>query len=246
MSDILCVSQDEIIHQIKLSYQIPTIAESIITRKIMINAAQEAGIKAETEELQEAADSLRLMNQLESAEATWAWLQTHRLTLDDFEELVYYTVIYSKLTEHLFADKVEEFFVEHQSDYVQVVMYEVVFDDLDLAMELFYAIQEGEISFTEVAHKYSHDVEIRRCGGYKGILSRTNLKPEISAAVFAVTPPQLLKPIVTSKGVHLINVEEIVTPQLNQTLRLKIIYNLASQWLKKQLEQMKFEVVISC
>jgi len=30
-------------------------------------------------------------------------------------------------------------------------MYEVVLGDEDLAMELFYALQEGEISFPEVA-----------------------------------------------------------------------------------------------
>ncbi|MEQ9355725.1 MAG: peptidylprolyl isomerase [Coleofasciculus chthonoplastes F2-STO-03] len=46
-------------------------------------------------------------------------------------------------------------------------------------------------------------------------MQRKELKPEISAAVFAATPPQVLKPIVTSKGVHLIFVEEIIQPELN-------------------------------
>ncbi|MBN3880811.1 MULTISPECIES: peptidylprolyl isomerase [unclassified Nostoc] len=242
MSEIFAVSQEEIIHQIKLSCQIPTIVETIFSRKIIIDSAQEADIKVETGELQEAADSLRMMNKLENAENTWSWLQKHGLSLDDFEELVYYNVLSSKLAEHLFADKVEQFFVENQFDYAQIVMYEVVFDDLDLAMEMFYAIQEGEISFPEVAHQYIQNDEIRRCGGYKGILSRINLKPEISTAVFAATPPQLLKPIVTSKGVHLINVEEIMIPKLNKALHLKIISHLFSEWLNQQFEKIKFEV----
>jgi parvulin-like peptidyl-prolyl isomerase len=241
MSDLVVVSQEEIFHQIKLSCQIPSIVESIITRKIILNAAQESGIKVETKELQEAADSLRMINQLESAETTWSWLQKHTLSLDDFEELVYDNVISSKLAEHLFTDKVEQFFVENQLDYTQVVMYEVIFDDLDLAMELFYAIQEGEISFAEVAHQYIQDDELRRNGGYKGILNRIHLKPEISAAVFAATPPQLLKPIVTNKGAHVVNVKEIIKPELNQTLRLTIISHLFSEWLKQQLEQIKVE-----
>jgi parvulin-like peptidyl-prolyl isomerase len=242
MSEILAVSQDDIIHEIKLSCQIPTLVEGIISRKIIINTVQETGIKVETQELQEAADSLRMMNKLENAEVAWSWLQKHGLSLDDFEELVYYNVLSSKLAEHLFADKIEQFFVENQLDYAQIVMYEVVFDDLDLAMEMFYAIQEGEISFPEVAYRYIQNDEIRRCGGYKGILSRINLKPEISTAVFAATPPQLLKPIVTSKGVHLINVEEIITPQLNKTLHLEIISHLFSEWLNQQLEKIKIEV----
>ncbi len=241
MSEFLTLSQNEIIHEIKLSCQIPTIVKSIISRNIIIDAAQETGIKVETEELQGAADSLRMMNKLENAEVTWSWLQKHGLSLDDFEELVYYNVVSSKLAEHLFADNVEQFFVENQLDYAQIVMYEVVFDDLDLAMEMFYAIQEGEISFPEVAHQYIQNDEIRRCGGYKGILSRINLKPEISTALFAATPPQILKPIVSSQGVHLINVEEIIAPKLNKTLHFKIISHLFSEWLKQQIEKIKFE-----
>jgi len=41
-------------------------------------------------------------------------------------------------------------FAEHQLDYTQVVMYEVVLDDEDLAMELFYSLQEGETSFPQL------------------------------------------------------------------------------------------------
>lgn len=235
---------DEILHQIKLSYLIPTVVEGILTRKIIMRAAQKAGIQAKPEELQQAADNLRLISNLRSANTTWAWLQKHSLFLDDFEELVYDTVIISKLAEYLFADKVEAFFVEHQLDYAQVVMYEVVLDDEDLVMELFYAIQEGEISFPSVAHQYIQDTEVRRCGGYQGMLKRRDLKPEISAAVFAATPPQILKPIVTSKGVHLIFVEEIIQPQLDGMLRSKILSNLFSEWLKPQIEQLEVEVVL--
>ncbi|GAB1541212.1 hypothetical protein NUACC21_38820 [Scytonema sp. NUACC21] len=235
---------DEIIHQIKLSCQIPAVVESILTRKIIISTAQEAGIKAEPEELQQAADNLRLISHLQSADATWAWLQQHSLSLDNFKELVYYNVISSKLTEYLFADKVEPFFIEHQLNYAKVAAYEVVLDDKDLAMELFYAIQEEKISFSEVAHKYIQDTELRRCGGYKGILSPTDLKPEISAAVFAATPPQILKPIITSQGVHLIFVEEIIQPTLDEMLRSKILSDLFSEWLKEQVEQLEVEVIL--
>ncbi|MBH8554946.1 peptidylprolyl isomerase [Nostocaceae cyanobacterium CENA357] len=242
MSEVLFISQNDIIHEIKLSYQIPAIVDGIISRKIIRGTAQGAGIKVETEELQAAADSLRMINKLENAENTWFWLQKHNLSLDDFEELVYYNVLSSKLAEHLFVNKVEKFFVENQLDYTQVVMYEVVFDDLDLAMELFYAIQEGEISFFEIAHQYIQNDEIRRCGGYKGIMNRINLKPEVSTSVFAAAPPQLLKPIVTSKGVHLINVEEIIPPQLDENLHFKIISHLFSEWLKQQFEQIQFEL----
>jgi len=121
-------------------------------------------------------------------------------------------------------------------------MYEVVLDDEDLAIELFYGIQEGEMSFYEVAHQYIQDTELRRKGGYRGIVRRKELKPEISAAVFAAKPPQVLKPIVTSSGVNLILVEEIIQPELDDKLSSQIMFNLFDEWLKQQIEQVEFNV----
>ena len=242
MSEILTISPKEVIQELKLSCQIPSVVEGILTRQIIVRAAAEAGITVEPAELQQASDSLRLMNQLRSADDTWSWLQKHHLSLDEFEEVVYTTVVSSKLAQHRFTDKVEPFFVEHQLDYAGVVMYEIILDDEDLALELFYALMEGEISFPEVAHQYIQDTELRRSGGYRGMVPRTALKPEISATVFAATPPQILKPILTSSGVHLIKVEELLQPQLDEQLRLKILSDLFSEWLKRQLEQFDVEL----
>lgn len=242
MSKVINISQNEILHQIKLSCQIPTLVEGILTRKIVTSTAQEQGILAEPAELQQAADSFRLTNALANANETWLWLQKHSLSLDEFEALIYISVLSSKLAQHLFAQRVESFFVEHHLDYTQVVMYEIVLDDEDLALELFYAIAEGEMSFSEAARQYIQDKELSRCGGYRGRLHRSNLKPEIAVAVFSATPPQLLKPIVTSGGVHLILVEEFIQLQLDEQLRYKILWDLFSQWLKLQLEQFEVEI----
>ena len=197
------------------------------------------GIEVETEELQQAADQMRLMNKLISAEDTWAWLEKHGLSLEEFEIIIYNRLISTKLLTHLFLDKIEPYFFENQLDYAGVVMYEVILDDEDLAIELFYAIQEGEMSFYDVAHKYVLDTELRRKCGYRGIMRRKDLKPEISAAVFDVKPPQLLKPIVTSWRVHLILVEEIIQPELDKMLRYKILLDLFARWAKQQIEQVE-------
>jgi parvulin-like peptidyl-prolyl isomerase len=242
MSQAITITSEDILHQVKLSCKIPSVIEEIVTRKIIASVAAEAGIKAETEELQKAADNTRLLGKLKSADDTWAWLQKHGLSLDDFEEVIYNSVISAKLAQHLFANKVEPFFVEHQLDYAGVVMYEVVLDDEDLAMEFFYGIQEGEMIFYEVAHQYIQDTELRRKGGYQGIVRRKELKPEISAAVFAAKPPQVLKPIVTSSGVNLILVEEIIQPELDDKLRSQIMFDLFSEWLKQQTEQVELNV----
>lgn len=241
MSQVITITNEDILQQVKLSYKIPEIVEQIVNRQIITTAANEAGITVETEELQETANKFRYMNKLLSADETWKWLKKYSLSLDDFEEIVHYTVLSGKLTAHLFADKIEPYFYEHQLDYASAVIYEMVLDDEDLAIELFYAITEEEMSFYEVAQQYIQDVELRRKGGYRGIVQRQEMKPEISAAVFAATPPQMLKPILTSKGVHLILVEEIIQPELNEKVRLEIISSLFAEWLNREFE--KVEIV---
>jgi hypothetical protein len=234
MSQVITISAQDILQQVKLSCQIPSIVEQIVTRKVVMDAAAEAGIKVEAEELQQAADQIRLISKLKTADETWEWLKKNCLSLDDFEEMVYTNVMSGKLAQHLFGDKIEPWFVEHQLDYAGAVIYEVVLDDEDLAMELFYALQEGEMSFFEIAQQYIQDTELRRRGGYRGIVRRGEMKPEISAAVFAAKSPQVLKPIVGAKGVHLIWVEEVIKPQLDNTLRHQIGSDLFSEWIKQQ------------
>ncbi|MBD2448163.1 peptidylprolyl isomerase [Nostoc sp. FACHB-152] len=242
MAKILTFSNEDILHHIKITCQIPNLLEAIATHKIIADKALEAGIKINPEELQQAADSLRLANQLLKAEDTWAWLEKYYLSVDDFEELAQINLISNKLATHLFGEKVEPFFYDNQINYTSAVIYEVILDDEGLALELFYALQEGEINFQEIARQYIQNPEIRRAGGYQGIKRRHDFHPEIAAAVFAANPPQLLKPIITAKGAHLISVEEIIKPQLDEQLRGTILGDLFTAWLKQQLEQ--FEIVV--
>ncbi|AFY78107.1 MAG: peptidylprolyl isomerase [Hydrococcus sp. C42_A2020_068] len=236
-SDAIAISTEDVIRQVKLSCQVPAVVKAIVARKIISQTAEELDITVEESKLQEAADRFRLKNDLSSADATWSWLEKHRLSVDDFEELVYMELLGSKLARHLCERQVEPFFVERQLDYTQVVMYEVILDDRDLAMELFYALEENEIGFFDVARQYIQEPELRRTGGYRGILSRKDLKPEISAAVFAANPPQILRPIAIAQKAHLILVEEILRPQLDERLRSQILFDLFSQWLEQQIEQ---------
>ncbi|OCQ98427.1 peptidylprolyl isomerase [Nostoc sp. MBR 210] len=242
MTDAILITSQDILHQLKLSCKLPEIIEQITADHIVKAVALENGIKVETEELQQAADKIRLANNLDSAAETWQWLEKNYLSIDDFEKITYSSLIFGKLAAHLFENKVEEYFFAHQLDYAGVIMYEVILEDEDLALELYYAIKEGEISFYEVAHQYIENIELRRACGYRGLVRRRDLLPEISAAIFTVQPPQLLKPIFTSRGIHLILVEEIIQPELNAQLRQQIVAYLFAEWLKQQTQQVTYQL----
>ncbi|MEM1395376.1 MAG: peptidylprolyl isomerase [Cyanobacteria bacterium P01_H01_bin.150] len=232
MFEQINISISDIIHFSKLSCQIPQIIEAIASQKIIEIAAKEVRIEVTEAELQQEGDKIRLEKKLATAKDTWAWLNKHSLSVQDFEELVRNSLISKKLANHLFAPQVEKYFYENRINYEAAVTYEVILEDRDLALELFYAFEEGEITFPEIARLYIQDPELRRAGGYKGVQNRQDFRPEVAAAVFAANPPMILKPITSPKGIYLIWVEEIIQPELDEALREEIIAELFADWLK--------------
>lgn len=236
MSFVISITQEDIVRQVKLSRQLPEILFEIVNEKILNSNAEELGIEISISELQQEADAFRFMNGLNTASETWRWLEEHFLSVEELEKIAHQNVLAFKLADKLFSQQVEPYFFAHQLDYTKVVMYQITLDDPDLALELYYAIKEGETSFYDVAHKYISDPELRRKGGYQGIQYRQDLHPEIAAAVFA-HPPQLLSPIATAEGVHLVLVEEILQAELDGKLRWQILSELLAEWNKQKREQ---------
>lgn len=225
------IKDRELIYEAKIAGKIPGLVQSILRRNIIAAQIEKAKIEPTAAELQQAADKFRIVNQLETTEATKKWLEDGSFSLDDFEYIVTQDLLAQKLAEHLFGERVEQFFYQNLLDYSGAILYEVILEDRDLAMEIFYSLQEGDLSFADVAHQYIDVLELRRRGGYVGKVGRKQLHPEISAAVFAATPPQLIKPITTAVGVHLIQVEEIITPKLDEQLYQQILTQMFDRWL---------------
>jgi parvulin-like peptidyl-prolyl isomerase len=227
---------------LKISCKLSSVVQETVYHQIIRDTALVAEINVSDRELQEAADNFRLKYNLGDPKVTWEWLNKNYLTGDDFEQLIGESVVTAKLIQHLFGDQVEPYFYQHQLDFTQAALYEIVFDDFGLAMEEFYALAEQETTFAQVARQYIQEPNLRRQHGYQGVLSRTTLNSAISAAVFASKPPEILKPIVVNKKAHLILVEEIIQPQLNESLREQIINQLFSTWLEKQVQQYAIEL----
>lgn len=232
----ITIDKNDILHYIKCACKIPDLVEEIAKIKIIIDKAEDLKIKIDSSDLQKASDIFRVMNGMKTVKDTWLWLEKHCLSLDDFEETVVVNLTSGHLANHLFEDKVEKHFIENASNYYGVIMHEIVFDDENLAMEYFFSIKEGQISFFEVAYKHIKDLDLRRKCGFRGLLNRKQLKSEVSAFVFSIAPPCLLKPIKTNLGFHLIFVEEIIKPKLDSKLKMFITSELFLNWLDKELE----------
>lgn len=226
---------DLVVSEAKMSGKVCELIQSATRRQIILDRARELEIVPTADEIQLAADKLRISNQLETPEATLDWLETNFLSITDLEQIVTHQLITEQLAHHLFADRVEPYFHQNPLAYLSATISEVILTDKYLAMELFYALEEGDLNFTDVARQYITDPELNRRGGYLGTVNRTHLRPEISAAVFAAKPPHLIEPVATAMGTHLIYVEAIVQPQLDCQLYQRILMQMFDRWLSQQL-----------
>jgi parvulin-like peptidyl-prolyl isomerase len=229
------ITTEHILEQLKISRKIPEIIEQIFTRRIVRAEAERLGIKVEIPELQEAADLFRAKNRLISARITEKWLEMNQLSLDDFETIIHLELLSDKLKQVVLTDKVEQHFYQHQLDFDRVVISEVILQNKELATELYYSIKEGEISFQEVASKYITDPELKRKGGYLGQIKRKDLNPGLRS-IFSVTSyPQVVKPIATAQGFHLIWLEEKIEATLEPDIYEEIQSQLFTEFLREKI-----------
>jgi parvulin-like peptidyl-prolyl isomerase len=243
MSINIEINNEDILNQIKLSCKLPEIAEQIINKRIIQAEAEEMGITIEPNELQLAADKFRIKQRLSSAKITQMWLNINLLSLDDFEEIIRLELLENKVKELLFKDKIESYFHENQSDFDEIILYELILENKELATELYYSIREGENNFQEVFNKYTNDKELKRKGGFLGKIRRKDLRPELLTAFSVSDTPQIVKPICTSQGFHLVLVEEIIKSKLDAKIHDEIRGKLFTKFLKDKVSNLLSKIV---
>ncbi len=216
------------------------ICQKILAQRIIEKAAQERDITVTPEEIQTEADSIRYGKRLEKASDTLAWLVDQMVTADEWEKGIGDRLLAQKLAEHLFDKKVEKYFAQNRLDFDQFILYQIAVPYEQLAQEIFYQIEEEEISFYEAAHLYDIDEKRRYICGYEGKVHRWNFKPDIAAVIFRTPIPvgEILGPLKTDQGYHLFRIEEFIPAELTPERRQEIINRLSKEWLEGEFNYM--------
>ncbi len=230
----------EIIDFLKREMLLKEIYQKILCRRIISQVAQEKNITVSREEIQTEADSIRHRKHLEKASDTLNWLQEQIVTVEDWETGIGDRLLAKKVSEHLFDAEVEKYFAQHRLDFEQFILYKIVIPYQRLAQEIFYQIEEEEISFYEAAHLYDIDKRRRLQCGYEGRVNHRSLKPDIAAVVFSAAIGEVVGPISTEQGYHLFMLEEIIPAELTPQKRQEIINKLFQEWLEDELNHLLY------
>lgn len=229
------VNLDEILSLLKRNRQLKEIVYKVLSQNVINQTAQERGIAVTAQEVQAEADRQRREMRLEKASDTLAWLTEQMISPDDWEAGICDRLLTEKLAESLFAKEVEKFFAQNKIQFDQVLLYQIILPTESVAQELFYEIEEGEISFYQAAHLYDSDEKRRQQCGCEGTLYRWQLKPEIAAAVFNTSPKEVISPIQTPLGYHILMVEAFIPAELTPQRYQEIRDRLFQEWLTSEI-----------
>ncbi|MBW4647677.1 MAG: peptidylprolyl isomerase [Kastovskya adunca ATA6-11-RM4] len=234
------IQPEEILSFLKKKICFKEICQEILQQQIVDRVAQEKGIAVTPEEIQTEAEHTRREKHLEKASDTLAWLAEQMITPEDWEAGIRDRLITQKLAEDLLSKEVEKYFAQNRLDFDQVLLYQIVVPYEKIAYELFYQIEEQEISFYEAAHLYDLDERRRHQCGYEGILHRWSLKPDVAAVVFSSSPGEITRPLKTEQGYHIFLVEEFMAAELTPQLTEEIRQTMFLEWQNSELNYLLY------
>lgn len=171
---------------------------------------------------------------LADLQALDAWRRSRGLDLDQLERLVHFDASLAATTQEIWNSQVTSLFLQERLNYDQVVISMVRFEDPDLATELFFQLQEGELSFPSLVENYSQGKD-RTNRGVIGPIRLMQLHPLLAKVVRRYAPGELIPPHDINGTVHLMRVESLESAQLDEPLRQQLLGQLRGQWLARQL-----------
>ncbi|PLZ95126.1 peptidylprolyl isomerase [Fischerella thermalis CCMEE 5268] len=240
MTDIsqIGISPEEIINYLKSEMRLREVCQKILYQRIINKVAQERGIIVTTEEIEIEADRQRREQHLEKAVDTLTWLAKQLVSPYDWEIGIRNQLLAAKLAQTLFAKEVEKFFNQNRQEFEQIVLYQIIVTCEKLAQEIYYQIEEGEISFYEAAHIYDIDEHRRQKCGYEGKFYRWAIQANMVEVVLGNPPKRIIGPLKSEQGYHILMVEEVIAAELTPQRYEEIINNMFQKWLASKVENL--------
>jgi parvulin-like peptidyl-prolyl isomerase len=226
---------DEVLQFVKKNFQLRDLFHGVLSCKLIEQVATDRGIMVTEPEIRAEIDRWRHQNRFQKAADALAWLQAQKISVQDLEAAMGDRLRRAKLSRTLFEAEAERYFRQNKRGFDQVSLYQIKVADQFLAKELFFQIEEQEISFFEAAHIYNLDPARRKNCGYEGRCYRRILKPEVSAYVFNAQPGTLLSPLATEQGYSLFYIDEFIAAHLTPELHQTLIDALFQNWLNQEL-----------
>jgi parvulin-like peptidyl-prolyl isomerase len=231
-SQIYSATNEDIISYLCRSHQIAEIAAMAERDALVLSMCEQLDITVSDEELQAAGNVFRTKNKLLGASETLAWLQQQRITVEDWSDGIKIALLTNKLKEHLFGDAVDAHYIDNRNDYKRVAISQILVSDLPTAFKLAHELRVENASFCALALSNSQGIKSQQNGGFVGISFVSELMPEIAQAIAKSNVNEIIGPIQTRLGYHIIRIEKWFPVELHELVREQIIESFFKSWLQ--------------
>lgn len=237
MTDLSRISLDaqEIVDFLGRDLRLTRAYRDIISQKIIDQAARERHITVSPEEIELGLDAICYENGLDHPAQLIRWAPQQLTTLADLKRRIREKLLSQKLAQSLFLEDAQEFVQRNPGQINQIIVYKIAVPYESLAREIFYQIEEEEVSFFEAAHLYDLDEKRRLNCGYEGKFRRYNLPPELAEILFGATIGEVIGPLKIAEQIYeLFLVDDLITAP-SEELYEAVLQERFNAWIDREI-----------
>jgi parvulin-like peptidyl-prolyl isomerase len=146
-----------------------------------------------------------------------------------------------KFKEKTWGGDLNSYFFQRKSQLDRVIYSLITTSEIGIAQEIYFRIQEGEESFTELARKYAQGPEAQT-DGLIGPIDLQSLHPTLVNILLKSQPQQLSQPTQIGNVILIVRLEKILPAQLDRSMRQRLLNERFNQWLQTQMTEQNCQI----
>lgn len=176
--------------------------------------------------------------QLTTPAAQDAWAKQQGLDPGELRMMAARPLKLEKFKEQTFGKNLESYFLKRKSAVDQVIYSLIRTQDVGMAQELYFRLQDDQVSFADLARTHSQGPEAET-GGMVGPVDLETPHPTLAKMLAISQPGQLWPPTKVGDWIIIVRLEKLIPAQLDQGMSQRLMNELFNQWLQSQLQSVE-------
>jgi PPIC-type PPIASE domain len=226
------VTEQEAIDALKYSLNYADVAAFAERDNLVVKLCQQLNISVSEGEVQEEGDIFRRNNALRDSSETLQWLSTQRITAENWAKGIHISMLTDKLKEHICGSSADSYYISNRRTCRRVALSQILVGDLATAVKISRQVRENQSLFCSLALEHSKGRQSAENGGFAGVKLVAELLPEIAQAIEDAGEGDVLDPVQSKLGYHVLRVEKWFPAELSQ-VRQQLLDYLFQSWLNE-------------
>ncbi|MGF1567046.1 MAG: peptidylprolyl isomerase [Nodosilinea sp.] len=239
------ITCDQVLAYLEASGQLATFLEEVLSQHAITKEFEQNSELLASEESPEILLSKFRQRQNMTDDAVFAaWLDHNDLEAEELDPGLRQQHAMQQLIQAVSAPGLTDYFNAHQDELAQVYLSSIVVRDEVQAQELYDQITDSLARFEDLAQAHSL-ADSHTLGGALPPIAKADLPAEISEAIAAAEPGQVIGPLALDQQWCLFRLEKIVPAKLDAETQTQLQAELFQQWLAERVNAMTVKLEVT-